>query len=241
MPGPHDLADAAIAGVDDSRDPGNVRAMFNRIARRYDLANHLLSGGMDFLWRRRVSALVREWKPDRILDLATGTGDLALAIQRELPDATLIGADFAPEMLALAKKKGVQQTVVADGLALPFADASFECVTVAFALRNMADWSAALREMARVVTNGGHLVVLDFSMPGASLRPFYRFYLHRCLPTLASLITGNKEAYDYLGASIEKFPSGSAMATLIEGNGFRAATAIPLTGGIATIYTAEKA
>ena len=143
-------------------------------------------------------------------------------------------------MLTLAKKKGLQQTVVADALALPFAEASFECVTVGFGLRNMANWSGALREMARVLTKGGHLVVLDFSMPNAGLRPFYRFYLHRCLPALASVITGNKEAYDYLGASIEKFPSGSAMITLIRENGFRSAAAFPLTGGIATIYTAEK-
>jgi demethylmenaquinone methyltransferase/2-methoxy-6-polyprenyl-1,4-benzoquinol methylase len=105
----------------------------------------------------------------------------------------------------------------------------------------MADWSAALREMARVLGSGGHLLVLDFSLPRGALRPAYRFYLHRCLPLLASLVTGQKAAYDYLGGSIEKFPSGEGMAELIERNGFVSASARPLTGGIATIYTATKA
>ena len=114
----------------------------------------------------------------------------------------------------------------------------FDCVTVAFGLRNMADWSAALREMARVLAPGGHLLVLDFSMPDGVLRPLYRAYLHRCLPLLAALVTGQRNAYEYLGASIEKFPSDGAMLALLEANGFRNAEAIPLTGGIATIYTA---
>ena len=212
--------------------------MFGGIARRYDMANHLLSGGIDYWWRRRAAQIVHGWQPARVLDLATGTGDLALALERKLPKAEITAADFSPEMLAVAQQKGVRRTVVADGLCLPFAEASFDCVTVAFGLRNMSDWSAALREMARVLKSGGHLVVLDFSLPRTALRPAYRFYLHHCLPTLAAIVTGNKEAYDYLGASIEKFPSGEAMTALLEANGFRSATATPLTGGIATIYTA---
>lgn len=217
-----------------------MATMFDGIAHRYDLANHVLSGGLDFWWRRRAAKMVQGWKPDRVLDLATGTGDLAMAIARELPKAEITGADFSPEMLALAKDKGLRRTVVADALALPFGDASFECVTVGFGLRNMADWSAALREMSRVLVSKGHLLVLDFSLPNAFLRPAYRFYLHHLLPALATLVTGQKEAYDYLGASIEKFPHGSAMTTLLEANQFRSAAARPLTGGIATIYTAEK-
>jgi demethylmenaquinone methyltransferase/2-methoxy-6-polyprenyl-1,4-benzoquinol methylase len=113
-------------------------------------------------------------------------------------------------------------------------------VTVAFGLRNMADWGAALREMARLLRPGGHLLVLDFSLPAGALRPAYRFYLHRCLPLLASLVTGQRDAYDYLGRSIEKFPCGREMVELIEKNGFTDASAEPLTGGIATIYVAEK-
>jgi demethylmenaquinone methyltransferase/2-methoxy-6-polyprenyl-1,4-benzoquinol methylase len=223
-----------------SRDPDAVRNMFGRIARRYDLANHVLSGGADFLWRRRATKIVTGWQPRDVLDLATGSGDLALSLQRRLPDATITAADFSPEMLEIARQKGVAKTVLADALQLPFESGSFDCVTVAFGLRNMADWDRALGEMLRVLRNRGHLLILDFSIPAGALRPAYRFYLHRCLPLLAAIVTGQKAAYDYLGGSIEKFPSGSAMIELIERNGFTMATAEPLTGGIATIYTAEK-
>jgi demethylmenaquinone methyltransferase/2-methoxy-6-polyprenyl-1,4-benzoquinol methylase len=214
--------------------------MFGRIARRYDLANHLLSGGADFLWRKRAAKMVEFWQPARVLDLATGSGDLALAIQRRLPTSIITAADFSPEMLEMAKRKGVPRTILADAVQLPFADGSFDCVTVAFGLRNMSDWDLALREMARVLIPAGHLLVLDFSMPVGAMRPPYRFYLHRCLPIMASIVTGQKKAYDYLGGSIEKFPSGGEMIGMIEANGFAAAAAQPLTGGIATIYTAQK-
>ena len=214
--------------------------MFGRIARRYDLANHLLSGGADFWWRRRAAKTVEAWRPLRVLDLATGSGDLALALQGRLPEATIIAADFSPEMLGVAKRKGVRETVLADALRLPFPDESFDCVTVAFGLRNMADWNLALREMRRVLRTSGHLLILDFSLPTGSLRPAYRFYLHRCLPRLASVVTGQKEAYDYLGGTIEEFPSGDEMIRLIEENGFASAAAQSLTSGIATIYTAGK-
>src|SRR3954469_9590722 len=132
---------------DISRDPESVRAMFGRIARRYDLANHVLSGGADFLWRRRAAKLVAQWEPRDLLDLATGSGDLALAIQRRLPQARIVAADFSPEMFEIAQKKGAANTIVADALQLPFADASFDVITVAFGLRNMADWNRALSEM----------------------------------------------------------------------------------------------
>lgn len=214
--------------------------MFDRIAGRYDLANHLLSGGIDFWWRARAARIVQGWQPARVLDLAAGSGDLTLAIGRRLPNAEITAADFSAEMLAQARRKGVGQTVVADALQLPFRQGSFDAVTVAFGLRNMADWGAALREMARVLSEHGRVLVLDFSLPTGALRPAYRFYLHRCLPLFAAAVTGQKDAYDYLGASIEKFPSGAEMTRLINANGFRAATATPLTGGIATIYTATK-
>jgi len=225
---------------DISRDPESVRAMFGRIARRYYLANHLLSGGADFFWRRRAARVVAKWEPRHVLDLAAGSGDLALAIQRRLPQARIVAPDFSPEMIEIARRKGVANTMVADALQLPFADSTFDCVTVAFGLRNMADWDRALSEMARVLRDRGHLLVLDFSLPAGALRPAYRFYLHRCLPLLASIVTVQKAAYDYLGGSIEKFPSGPAMIELIERNGFADATAAPLTGGIATIYTARR-
>ena len=214
--------------------------MFNRVARRYDLANHLLSGGLDFWWRARASEIVRRWQPRQLLDLATGSGDLALTIQRKLPATKITGADFSPEMLAAARRKGLRNTVVADALHLPFADASFDVVTVAFGLRNMADWPAAIREMERVLRPGGHLLVLDFSLPPGALRPLYRFYLHRCLPWIAGLVTGERDAYQYLGASIEQFPSGGAMCELLTQNGFRDASARALSGGIVTLYCAAR-
>jgi demethylmenaquinone methyltransferase/2-methoxy-6-polyprenyl-1,4-benzoquinol methylase len=226
--------------ADISRDPESVRAMFGRIARRYDLANHVLSGGADFLWRRRAAKIVQAWKPERVLDLATGSGDLALALQRRLPEATIVAADFSTEMLEVARRKGVRETVLADAHQLPFDAGSFDCVTVAFGLRNMADWGAALCQMSRVLRAGGHVLVLDFSLPSGAVRPVYRFYLHRCLPLLASIVTGQKAAYDYLGGSIEKFPSGREMMELIEKNGFGTASAQPMTSGIAAIYTAQK-
>ncbi|MDQ3200121.1 MAG: ubiquinone/menaquinone biosynthesis methyltransferase [Verrucomicrobiota bacterium] len=222
------------------RDPTKVRAMFQRVAGRYDLANHLLSGGLDFSWRARAAEIVTEWNPARLLDLATGSGDLALTIARRLPASEITGADFCAEMLAKAKEKGLVRTVVADALALPFPDASFDAVTVAFGLRNMADWGLALREMARVLTPEGHLLILDFSLPSGVLRPVYRAYLHHILPWVAGLVTGEKKAYNYLGASIEKFPSGTAMCELIAQNGFREATAESRSGGIVTIYCGAR-
>ncbi|MBA3543725.1 MAG: ubiquinone/menaquinone biosynthesis methyltransferase [Chthoniobacterales bacterium] len=214
--------------------------MFQRIARRYDLANHLLSGGLDFWWRQRASEIVRQWNPARLLDLATGSGDLALTIAKKLRQVEITGADFCAEMLEVARAKGLEKTVVADALDLPFAEASFEAVTVAFGLRNMADWGAALQEMARVLAPGGHVLVLDFSLPEGFLRPIYRAYLHHLLPGVAGAVTGERKAYQYLGASIEKFPSGRAMCQLLEQSGFSSATAQPLSGGIVTLYCATR-
>ena len=215
--------------------------MFGSIARRYDLANHALSCGIDFYWRKRAANTVATWRPDKIVDLATGTGDLALALQKKVPDAEVTGVDFIPEMLELAQRKGVRRTILADAMKLPFPDASFDCVTIAFGLRNMENWRDALGEMSRVLRRDGHLLVLEFSMPTISIvRTIYRFYLHRCLPLLGSFLTGRKSAYDYLGDSIEVFPTGRAMLNLIEENGFRHAMLQPLSYGIATIYTAQK-
>jgi demethylmenaquinone methyltransferase/2-methoxy-6-polyprenyl-1,4-benzoquinol methylase len=215
--------------------------MFGAIARRYDLANHTLSCGIDFYWRKRAANTVASWRSGKIVDLATGTGDLALALQRELPDAEVTGVDFVPEMLELAQRKGVRQTILADAMKLPFPDASFDCVTIAFGLRNMENWTGALAEMSRVLRRDGHLLVLEFSLPTISIvRTIYRFYLHRCLPSLGSFLTRRKSAYDYLGDSIEEFPSGRAMIDLIEASGFRNATIQPLSYGIVTIYTASS-
>jgi len=221
--------------------PERVQRMFGSIARRYDLANHLLSCGADFYWRNRAAEIVASRRPTKVVDLATGTGDLALAIAKKLPSAEIIGVDFSEQMLAIARRKGLRKAIVADAMRLPFADSSFDCVTVAFGLRNMEDWGAALREMSRVLNANGHLLILEFSLPRLSiLRAVYRFYLHRCLPFLGSFLTRKKGAYYYLGDSIEEFPSDAAMLRLIDASGFCNAWAERLTAGIVTIYTAEK-
>jgi len=224
-----------------STEPAHVREMFGSIATRYDLANHVLSCGIDFYWRARAAEIVDGWHPRTIADLATGTGDLALAMKKKLPQAELTGVDFLPEMLELARRKGLRQVVLADAMKLPFDDASFDCVTIAFGLRNLENPSAALTEMWRVLNANGHLLVLEFSLPTtAILRAVYRFYLHRCLPLLGSFLTQKKSAYDYLGDSIEEFPSGNAMCELMWGTGYVSPSFEPLTGGIVTIYTATK-
>jgi demethylmenaquinone methyltransferase/2-methoxy-6-polyprenyl-1,4-benzoquinol methylase len=224
-----------------STKPAHVREMFGSIATRYDLANHLLSCGIDFYWRARAAKIVDAWHPNTIADLATGTGDLALAMQKKLPYAELTGVDFLPEMLELAQRKGVRQVVLADAMKLPFDDESFDCVTIAFGLRNLENCSAALDEMWRVLNGKGHLLVLEFSLPTtAILRAAYRFYLHRCLPLLGSFLTQKKSAYDYLGDSIEEFPSGNAMCELMRRTGYVSPSFERLTGGIVTIYTAAR-
>jgi len=222
------------------QNPAKVRGIFSVIAGRYDLANHLLSGGLDFLWRARAVRMVKAWQPRSVLDLATGSGDLALALRQALPQTPIVGADFCLPMLEVAARKGLCPLVVADGTRLPFADASFDAVTVAFGLRNMESWPGALREMARVLRPGGHLLVLDFSLPRPPFAALYRFYLHRVLPRVAGAITGHRAGYEYLGESIEAFPSGPAMGELIRANGFVTAEAKPLAAGIVSIYTARK-
>jgi len=217
-----------------------VRDAFARIADRYVMTNHVLSFGADIWWRKVVTSRIRKWKPQRLLDVASGTGDLALEIQDACPDCDVIASDFCAEMLEHAKSRGLQKTLVADALALPFQDDEFDVVTVAFGLRNMADYPAALHEMRRVLKPGGHLVILDFSLPRGILRAPYRWYLHRILPRLAGWLTREKDAYEYLGGSIEQFPSGSAMNQLLQSCDFRDPDATPLTFGVVTVYQGTK-
>ena len=229
------------AAPPDARTGSRVQAMFAAIAQRYDLANHLLSAGLDFRWRDRAATVIRPWNPQRVLDLATGSGDLALTIGRACPEATVVGADFCQPMLRVARRKGLENLVVADALRLPFPAETFDVVTVAFGLRNMASWEEALAEMRRVLRPGGHVLILDFAIPKAPLRWVYRPYLHYLLPQIAGWLTGERGAYEYLGESIEQFPQGPAMGALLERIGFNQAAHEPLTGGIVGLYTAARA
>lgn len=213
--------------------------MFSRIARRYDLANALLSGGMDGFWRRRAARLVRGWRPARLLDLATGSGVLADTLRRFNPGTQIVGADFCLPMLQRAQaSRRVERLVAADAMHLPFADGTFDAVTVAFGLRNMPSYAGALREMRRVLRPGGHLLVLDFSVPGGWWRGVYRIYLHRCLPWIAGRLSGERHAYEYLAESIERFPRGPGMVQLLNETGFTDNSTQELNGGIVSLYTA---
>ncbi len=221
-------------------DPTYVRNAFARIADRYVLTNHVLSGGMDFWWRHIVTKRIKALSPKNLLDVASGTGDLALKIQKEIPSCDVTATDFCAEMLAHASSRGVARTLVADALDLPYAENEFDVVTVAFGLRNMGDYELALREMRRVLRPGGHLFILDFSLPTGLLRAPYRFYLHHILPKMAGFLTKEKDAYEYLGGSIEQFPSGQAMLSLLEKTGLSNGTSTPMTFGVVSVYEAVK-
>lgn len=225
-------------------DPVAVNTMFARIARRYDLANRLLSGGLDVWWRRCLVAAVHRVQPHDILDLATGSGDVAFALARALPSGTRItGMDFCQPMLDEAeRKKSPRHAGVVfrqgDGLALPLADASFDAVTVSFGLRNMADRSRALREMRRVLRPGGQLFVLEFSQPAWWFRPLYFFYMRRFAPALAGWLSGDRAAYEYLCNSIEQFPARDALAEEIRSAGFACVAARSCTFGVVALHEA---
>ena len=221
-------------------DPTYVRNAFARIADRYVMTNHVLSGGMDFWWRHVVTNRIKKLSPENLLDVASGTGDLALKVQKEIPSCEVTATDFCAEMLAHASSRGVKKTLVADALDLPFAENEFDVLTVAFGLRNMGDYELALKEMRRVLKPGGHLFILDFSLPKGVLRAPYRFYLHNILPKMAGFLTKEKDAYEYLGGSIEQFPAGDAMISLLEKTGLTQGTSTPMTCGVVSVYEAVK-
>ncbi|MFA6960282.1 MAG: bifunctional demethylmenaquinone methyltransferase/2-methoxy-6-polyprenyl-1,4-benzoquinol methylase UbiE [Opitutaceae bacterium] len=229
-------------------DPVAVNSMFARIARRYDVANHLLSVGVDVWWRNRLVAAVRRHSPVDVLDLATGSGDVAFALSKGLPsNITITGMDFCQPMLDEAVIK--QQSSArfpnitfqqGDGMALPLADESFDAVTISFGLRNMADRNRALREMRRVLRPGGQLFVLEFSQPFRWFRPLYYFYLRRILPTIAAAVTSDRGAYEYLCGSIEQYPDCESMSGEILNAGFTSVNVKRMTLGAVALHQAVK-
>lgn len=231
-------------------DPVAVQSMFGRIAKRYDLANRLLSGGADVWWRRRLVRAVRRQAPRDVLDLATGSGDVAFALARGLaPGTRIVGMDFCQPMLDQAEAKKARTTDSryaqvtfrpGDGLDLPVADTSFDAITISFGLRNMADRHRALSEMRRVLRKpDGRLYVLEFSQPYRWFAPVYFAYLRHVLPRLAGWVTGDRGAYDYLCGSIEEFPGRAALAREFRAAGFAEVHAAPMTLGIVALHIAR--
>jgi len=229
-------------------DPSAVNSMFARIAGRYDVANRLLSGGIDVWWRRRLIKTVARHTPVNVLDLATGSGDVAFALAAALPaPAQVVGMDFCEPMLVEARAKQTGRPggerirfQQGDGLNLPLPDATYDGATISFGLRNMADRHRCLRELHRVLRPGGRLTVLEFSQPRRGFRPFYYFYLRRILPWVAGVVTGDKGAYDYLCGSIETFPDHAGIAAEMTTAGFEAIEVQRLTGGIVALHQGTK-
>ena len=224
--------------------------MFGRIAHRYDVANLILCGGIDAWWRKTLVRTVQKYAPADVLDLATGSGDVAFALSRGLnPATTIVGMDFCQPMLDEAEAKKISAGLErygnvtfrqGDGLALPLPDESYAALTISFGLRNLADRARGLREMRRVLRPGGHLFVLEFSQPAAWFRPLYYFYLRRILPPIAGVVTGDRAAYEYLNNTIGQFPDRTALAEEIRAAGFSRVSARPMTFGIVALHEAQK-
>jgi demethylmenaquinone methyltransferase/2-methoxy-6-polyprenyl-1,4-benzoquinol methylase len=234
----------------DKRE-ARIRRMFGHIAPTYDLLNHLLSLNVDRYWRWRTTRLVPPSGPGPVLDVCTGTGDLALAYDRAAGGrVSVVGSDFCHEMLVPARAKARQRRadgrvryVEADTQRLPFPDDTFQITAVAFGLRNVTDTDRGLAEMARVTRPGGRVAVLEFSRPKHWLfGRLYRFYFRRLLPLVGQLVSRSKEdAYRYLPASVQEFPDGEALAERMRGQGLTDVRWYPFTFGIATLYVGTKA
>ena len=225
-----------------------VRSMFARIAPRYDLANHVLSLNLDRLWRGKTVDRVAEIleRPNaRALDLCCGTGDLLIALQTKSA-SNVIGSDFCHPMLTAAHEKIARRhwaspLVEADALNLPLPDCSLDLITVAFGFRNLADYQAGLQEMHRVLKPAGVAAILEFSQPGGAVfGKLYGFYSRKILPWIGGALSGSRDAYSYLPASIEKFPSADELASRMRAAGFRAVQFIRMTGGAVALHLGIK-
>ena len=232
----------------DQTKKEEVREMFDNIAPKYDLLNHTLSMSIDRVWRRRVVGEVRRAKPGRILDVATGTGDLAIAMARRIRDVQVLAVDLSEQMLAVARRKiearGLDGRIVldrGDAERLAVADASVDVATVAFGVRNFGDLGAGLRELARTIKPGGKVVILEFSRPrNRVFRALYEFYSYKILPRIGGLVSRDKRAYEYLPASVGEFPAPEEFMAMMARAGFRNCRARSQSFGIAQIYIGER-
>jgi demethylmenaquinone methyltransferase/2-methoxy-6-polyprenyl-1,4-benzoquinol methylase len=224
-----------------------VREMFATIAARYDLLNHLLSGNVDQRWRRLVAKILYQGLPleSRILDVACGTGDLSLTLS-ESGKARIVGLDFCRPMLDIAAAKTSKRGekipfIEGDALALPFQDGSFDGVTIAFGLRNLASVESGLGELLRVLRPGGRVAVLEFSKPRyAIFRGLFKVYFTKLLPLVGGLISGSRGAYQYLPDSVSRFPDQKELSSLMKNAGFEEVTYQNLTGGIAALHLGRR-
>lgn len=223
--------------------------MFAGIAGRYDVANHLLSGGIDFYWRRVLTKLVQKRSPRNVVDLATGSGDVAFKLRDRLGvNVPITGLDFCEPMLDQARQKKKQKATYADiqfafgdCMDLPLENDSVDAVTISFGVRNFEDRQKGLKEILRVLRPGGTLFVLEFSQPDRWFRPIYYAYLKYILPIVASFATGDKAAYDYLAGTIEHFPTKEALGEQLKLAGYDQVDAVGLTMSIVAIHQATKA
>lgn len=226
-----------------------VEEMFDNIAPTYDRLNHIMSLNIDRIWRRRVMRIIRHAKPQRIMDVATGTGDLAIAMARKVNEAHILGVDLSEEMLSEARKK-IKRLELEKRITLEKGDAenltmvaseSVDAATVAFGVRNFENIERGLSEIYRTLRPGGKLVVLEFSMPKNRLvRWVYRQYAHRLLPRIGGMISKDKQAYTYLPDSVEEFPAPERFAEILKGVGFKSVKLSSQSFGIAYIYDATK-
>lgn len=225
-----------------------VMKMFDDIAPTYDRLNHVLSFDIDRLWRRRVVRIVRRTGAKRILDLATGTGDLAIDLARRIRGSSIYGMDISHEMLEEARRKtrrtGLDERIVleeGDAERIPLHDGSVDAATVAFGVRNFENPERCLAELRRTIKPGGTLVILEFSNPSNPLVGwFYRIYSHKVLPAIGSMVSHNRRAYEYLPASVDIFPAPEAFAGMLERAGFTDVRSRSQSFGIAHIYTARR-
>jgi demethylmenaquinone methyltransferase/2-methoxy-6-polyprenyl-1,4-benzoquinol methylase len=225
-----------------------VQQMFDNIAPTYDKLNHLFSLSIDKMWRRRVVRLVRRLRPQRILDLATGTGDLAIAMAKRIGKANIMGVDLSENMLAVAAEKirrqGLDDHIVlyqGDAENLDISDGVLDVVTVAFGVRNFGNIEVGLQEIMRTLNSGGHIVILEFSTPrNPIVRYFYRLYSNHVMKPVGGLISHDRKAYDYLPDSIEEFPSPDDFMALMRRVGFERCRRRSQSFGIAQIYIGRK-
>jgi demethylmenaquinone methyltransferase / 2-methoxy-6-polyprenyl-1,4-benzoquinol methylase len=233
--------------MNDSSKKETVRAMFDDISSKYDFLNHFLSFGIDRGWRKKLVSMLGRRKPMTVLDVATGTGDLAIAMSSLKPQK-ITGIDISEKMLRIGRQKLVDRGLdhlinlqCADAEKIPFSDNTFEAITVAFGVRNYENLELGLAEMRRVLRPGGIMLILEFSHPGAfPMKQFYAFYSRYIIPLTGRLISGNSSAYRYLPESVAAFPSGKKFLGILEQVGLKNTLQISLSGGIASIYQAEK-